>query len=243
MTRIYVACGGSSTFNGIYDGDNFDTTFTKPNDIFGTIGAIYLTNSGTTWQLINNQNSLVLYTLLTSVNPSLPISYDSWSAVNGIAPAIKTYAYNWSTQVNGSYVFNKIIITGAGTEGGTSDINGTYTYATDDYGHSFLNSNNLFRIVQTYNQWKIYPVGGTDEYYTFGGSASEPPISDGAGTGDVWTVSTYGDSGIISTLDMSDTCGTGTSSYTTNVFVGMTNNKARVLKRGNNFYIRGVDIP
>lgn len=186
MSKIYVSCGGSSTFNGIYVGDNLDTTFTKPEDQFGVIGGIYLTNNGTTWQLFNSNNA-VLYSLSTSINASLPVSDNSWSVVSGVAPAIQTYEFitgntaisiviaNAWSPVNGTYIWSNSISVG----GGVGTVSGYYKGS----------GVNLTTIYWATNMWKIVNSAGTTLYNgNFApNSSTTPPVSNYSGTEAYWS--------------------------------------------------------
>lgn len=209
MSSIYVACGGSYSVNGIYD--EVIGGWEKRGDPTHLIEL-----RGSDWVIIETSSGAPTIYKLSNVYPLSPLSTNGWALVNAMSPAPKTYNYSWGTQDNGSYVFNKIILSG-GVGGVVADINGTYTYTADGIlGHTYVNANNQFRIVQYYSQWQIWPVISNDIYYTFNGIASEPPIS--AGGLYTWSEDYYGNSStIISLLDMSDACsgGGGTTGGTT----------------------------
>ena len=134
-------------------------------------------------------------------------------------------------------MINAVILTGAGTPA----IDGTYEWATgvsvgyntgsgtptDGYRHT----NGTYIIVSVGGGgglWYIYDIPNGDLQYESSLSGTGDPIGSflkGFGIAD----------------DPAPTS-TAASSNTQSVFVGITNNRARILKSGNNFYIRGVDI-
>lgn len=241
MSRIYVACGGSSSFNGIYVGDNNNTTFTKPEDIFGTVSAIYLTNSNTTWELMNNQGSgSVLYRLLTSVNPSLPVSTNSWSVINGTSPTIQTYEFitgntalsiliaNAWSPVNGTYSWSNSISLG----GGVGTVSGYYKGS----------GVNLFAIYWSAADggWVIANSAGTTLYSgeQLTSWNDVPPVSNYTGIEEPWVGA--GSLTETPTSRVSVVCSSA-SSYASNFFIGRTNNNSRIVRGADNkFYIRGI---
>ena len=189
LTKIYVACGGSSTFNGIYEGDENDTTFLKTD----AVASIFLRNITSTWDLDHNYGDQVtLYRLSTSVNSSLPVSTNSWTTINGASPAIRTYEFvngnaqisieitNASSAVNGTYTWSNSIVVG----GGVGTVSGYYKGSGAD----------LIVICWPTNVWKILNYVGTilyggDDLTSF---ANTPPVSNYNGTEEYWTP--YGDS-------------------------------------------------
>ena len=178
MTKIYVAFGGGSPgFNGIYEGDENDTTFLRTD----AVASIFLRNITSTWDLDHNSGDQVtLYRLSTSVNSSLPVS------TNGASPAIQTYEFvngnaqigieitNASSAVNGTYTWSNSIVVG----GGVGTVSGYYKGSGAD----------LIVIYWATNMWKIVNSAGTVLYNgDFQSTSTTPPVSNYSGTEEYWT--------------------------------------------------------
>jgi hypothetical protein len=172
MSVIYVACGGTTDINGIYD--PIVGGYENRNNSNYT-----LTVDGNYWELIDNSYSggILLYNLYQSTITD-PIDTLNWNIVNGVSPTIKTYNFVSSDTAT----FNTFIVTGAGT----SAINGTYTWTTNvtvayntGGGQSvdgYLHSGGTYIIVPISGTWEIRDVTNYDLYYESSLTSSEPPI-------------------------------------------------------------------
>jgi hypothetical protein len=110
MSDIYVACGGTSQVNGLYTTDVGG--WTKNNDSNYAITLV-----GSDWCIVENSSGYPQLYKLSGAYPGEPISTTSWISVNGIAPVVKSYVFNFAG-------IPSLTVSGAGL----SDVNGTYTY-------------------------------------------------------------------------------------------------------------------
>ena len=175
---IYVACGGSSVVNGIYD-ETSSVWQKRDNNNYN----IALNNSGE-WEIyyLAPFQPVNTATILYKLGGSLaePLSTTSWVVVNGISPTVKSYNFNFAA-------IPSLVLNGAGS----SDVNGTYTYQNSvhvnyntgvgEYVSGYLHSSGAY-IITAYGGgvWAIQfrPSFGGAPVYSSTISSSTVPIGD-----------------------------------------------------------------